>query len=487
MKRIKTIKDLQRRINENEGPSLEFKQSTGELKEALHTLCAFLNGEGGTLIFGVTPKGIIKGQQVSDKTLRDITQALDRFEPAVSVSPHVIKADQEKSVIVLQVDGNSDSIPFTYDGRAYERVSSSTRKMQKDKYERLILERLHLKKRWENLRADGVTTQDIDREEVFRIIRIAESVGRFNGPVGGNIMDILKRLDLCSKDGRLYQAAVVLFGKRFLPDYPQCELRMARFRGADKTEFLDQRMLRGPAFKLLEEAQLFCQRHFPLPAKVVPTQMRRVEKPLIPPEAMREILVNALIHRDYSIVGGAISLAIFDDRVEVWSAGTFPSGITPVKLFKTHTSIQRNPLIAETFHRTGLIEKWGRGTNRVIDMCKEAGMKPPQFEEITGAAVVTFYVNVLGSQGQLKSELGWKLGSQLESLNKRVWMSLKSGPLNKAEISVKLGQKQASGHLHITIRNLLQEGVIERTIPEKPNSRLQKYRLTEKGRKTLDE
>ena len=483
MKKIKKLNDLKKRIKENEGPSLEFKRSTGELKEALHTLCAFLNGDGGTLIFGVTPKGNLEGQQVSDKTLRDITQALGQFEPAISISPHTIRVDKEKSAIVLQVEGNSDSIPFTYDGRAYERVSSSTRKMQKDKYERLILERLHLKKRWENLPADGVTTKDIDREEVFRIIRIAESVGRFNGPVGGNVMDILKRLGLCSKDGKIYQAAVVLFGKNFLPDYPQCELRMARFRGTDKTEFLDQRILRGPAFKLLEEAQIFCQRHFPLPAKIVPTQMRRVEKPLIPPEAMREILVNALIHRDYSIAGGAISLAIFDDRVEVWSAGTFPEGITPEKLSKTHTSIQRNPLIAETFHRTGLIEKWGRGTNRVIDMCKEAGVKPPKFEEITGAAVVTFHVNVLGPQGRLESQLG----SELESLNKRVLMSLKNGPLNKAEISAKLGQKQASGPLHATIRDSLQRGVIERTIPDKPNSRLQKYRLTEKGRKALDE
>ena len=76
--------------------------------------------------------------------------------------------------------------------------------------------------------------------------------------------DLLDRLGVRRK-GTILRAAVVLFGKTFLPDYPQCELRMARFRGADKTEFLDQRNLRGPAFKLLEEAELFCQRHFPLP------------------------------------------------------------------------------------------------------------------------------------------------------------------------------------------------------------------------------
>jgi ATP-dependent DNA helicase RecG len=122
--------------------------------------------------------------------------------------------------------------------------------------------------------------------------------------------------------------------------------------------------------------------------------MRRVETPLIPPEAMREILVNALIHRDYSIVGGAVSLAIFDDRVEVWSAGTYPKGITPASLARSHLSIQRNPIIADVFYGTGLIEKWGRGTNRVIEMCRTSGIPAPKFEEITGAVVVTFKVHV---------------------------------------------------------------------------------------------
>jgi ATP-dependent DNA helicase RecG len=240
-------------------------------------------------------------------------------------------------------------------------------------------------------------------------VEAAKSSGRLIGPVGTRIADVLDRLKL-RRDGRILQAAVVLFGKEFLPDYPQCELRMARFRGTDKTEFLDQRHVRGPAFKLLEEAQLFCQRHFPLPGKIVPGKLQRVDTPLIPPDAMREILVNALIHRDYSIAGGAISLAIFDDRVEVWSAGTFPTGITPEKLSKSHQSVQRNPIIADVFYKTGLIEKWGRGTNRVIEMCVEAGIAPPKFEEITGAAVVTFKVNVRGPQ-QTADQVVGRLGT----------------------------------------------------------------------------
>lgn len=150
-----------------------------------------------------------------------------------------------------------------------------------------------------------------------------ESDGGLTGPSARSLPNALDRLGV-RKDGNILRAAVVLFGKTFMPDYPQCELRMARFRGVTKAEFMDQRQLRGPAFKLLEEAQLFCQRHFPLPARIVPEQLRRVERPLIPPDAMREILVNALIHRDYSIAGGAVSLAIFDDR----GASTCPCSAT---------------------------------------------------------------------------------------------------------------------------------------------------------------
>lgn len=101
-----------------------------------------------------------------------------------------------------------------------------------------------------------------------------------------------------------------------------------------------------------------------------------------------------IVHRDDSIAGGAVSLAIFDDRVEVWSAGRFPRGITPLMLTRAHPSVQRNPMIADVFFRTGLIERWGRGTNRVAEMCRASGIEPPAFEEVGNAALVTFRVAV---------------------------------------------------------------------------------------------
>ncbi|MFN6193525.1 MAG: ATP-binding protein, partial [Planctomycetota bacterium] len=389
---------LRKLVQRGEGLHLECKRSTGEMREAMQTVCAFLNGGGGIVAIGVRPDGTIEGQQVADQTLRDLAEAFDRFEPPCRVPFERLRLANRREVLLLVVQPTAEAIPFTYEGRPWKRVGSTTRKMSQEEYEQLLLERAHSRRRWENQVADEVTIQDIDRDEVFRIVGIAASLGRIRGPVGRNLPGVLDRLGL-RKDGKLLRAAVVLFGKTFLPDYPQCELRLARFRGTDKEEFLDQRSVRGPAFQLLEEAEIFCQRHFPMPAKMVSGQMRRQEKPLIPIDALREILVNALIHRDYTIAGGAVSLAIFDDRVEVWSAGGFPRGITPESLSQEHLSVPRNPILADVFHRTGLIERWGRGTNRVVAMCKDAGIAPPSFREITGAAVVTFAVSIGGAVG----------------------------------------------------------------------------------------
>lgn len=477
--------ELEKLVAKGEYDTLEFKRSTGELREALQTLCAFANGNGGKVAIGVKPDGQIAGQQVSEQTLHEIAASRERFEPPIDVVVERIEVGDGREVLVLGVASTSDSVPCTYDGRAYERVGNTTRRMSQGRYEALLIDRAHSRRRWENQVADEITIKDIDREEVSRIIEAARSTGRLVGPVGRSLPDLLDRLGV-RRRGRLLRAAVVLFGKTFMPDYPQCELRMARFRGVDKTEFLDQRHIRGPAFKLLEEAELFCQRHFPLPGRIESGRLQRVDRPLIPPDSMREILVNALIHRDYAIAGGAVSLAIFDDRVEVWSAGRFPAGITPESLTRAHPSVQRNPIIAEVFHRAGLIEKWGRGTNRVAEMCRAAGIAPPEFAEIAGAAVVTFRVIVGLGQPRLESQLESQQESQLESgegtLEKRILGLLKQGPLSRSELSHLVGQRRVSGQLNLVIKSLLSRGLIEYTVPEKKGSRLQKYRLV--GRTT---
>jgi ATP-dependent DNA helicase RecG len=175
-----------------------------------------------------------------------------------------------------------------------------------------------------------------------------------------------------------------------LPNYPQCALRLARFRGLTKAEFLDQRQLTGHAFLLLREADLFLRRHLPVRGRFEPGLLERQDEPVFPPLALREALVNALCHRDYSIPGGAVNVALFDDRLEIASSGLLPFGLTVADMKQDHNSRPRNPLLAEVFYRRGLIERWGRGTQKIVELCRAAGQPEPEFEERAGEVVVRF-------------------------------------------------------------------------------------------------
>ena len=349
--------------------------------------------------------------------------------------------------------------------------------MSQEKYEKLLLERAHARRRWENQAAVAVKLKDLDREEILRVREAAIRQRRISAGTGTNIGDILDRMGL-RRDGVITQAAHVLFGKNYLPDYPQCMLKLGRFRGTTVLgDILDNRQEHVNAFTAVREGMAFLDRTLPLSARFPKGKIQREDRLPVPPDALREILLNAVMHRDYSDPGGFVAIAIFDDRVEIRSAGPLPTGISVNMLSGPHLSRQRNPLIADAFHRTGDVEIWGRGTNRVIEACRKYGIAPPIFEEKQGWVVVTFKASIVGTKSELGSELESQLESELGSLSTRILKVLRSEPLGKTELARELGQKQASGPLHDAIRTLLAMDLIERTIPDKPNSRLQKYRI----------
>ncbi|MDQ2744216.1 MAG: putative DNA binding domain-containing protein [Chloroflexota bacterium] len=377
-------------VSGGESETLELKKTTGELEPAARTLCAFLNGYGGTVIIGVTPGGKMHGQDVSDGTQQGIAATLRKLEPPASVDLQLVRLPgTSKDLIVLHAKPSGDALPYTYDGKPYERIGTSTSVMPQERYQQLLLERLHTRRRWENAPAEGIDLEDLDVDEIVRTARASRVAGRLSGPDVNDPEDILRGLSL-RLDGRLLNAAVVLFGRRFLPEYPQCHLRMARFKGIDKTEFLDNRQVHGHGFDLLDEAMLFLQRHLPVAGRIQPGVLERLDIPLFPIEALREALVNALCHRDYSHAGGAVSIAVYDDRLEIWSDGTLPFGLTVDDLKRDHQSRPRNPIIAEAFFRRGLVERWGRGTQRIVELCVQAGHPEPEFIEQAGALGVRF-------------------------------------------------------------------------------------------------
>ncbi len=205
----------------------------------------------------------------------------------------------------------------------------------------------------------------------------------------------------------------------------------------------------------------------------------------MPPEVVREAIVNAVAHRDYTS-NGSVQVMLFSDRLEVWNPGTLPPSLTIEKLRHPHGSVPGNPLLAEPLYLTQYIERLGTGTGDMITRCRKAGLQEPLFQ-LTDGFVITLRrkpgraFEAVGGKPQPESRLESRLESELELLNHRVLAILKRKTLGKSKLAKNLGQKQASGTLHAMIRELLKKGWVARTIPNKPNSRLQKYRLTRKG------
>ena len=451
-------KQLAALVKEGEGHALEFKRSTGELKEGIQSLCAFLNGSGGMVLFGVRPEGIIEG----------------------------LKAGRE--LVLAAVEGGVDMRPFTYEGRPYERVGSTTRRMPQAKYERLLVERGHAKRRWENLSAEGLALKDLDRKEILRTRELAIQQSRISSDTRRDIGEILDRLGL-RVSSVLTRAAQVLYGTRFMPDYPQCLLKLGRFRGTTVTgEIVDNRQEHMNAFSMVREGMAFLERTMPLGARFPKGTVFREDRFPVPPAALREILLNAVMHRDYSHYSGYVAIAIFDDRIEIQSYGRLPGGVTVEQLSGPHLSKPTNPSIAEAFHRTGAVEVWGRGTNRVIEMCEKHGAAPPVFEERQGFLVVTFRAPLVAggaAAGASRAESGAE--SRAESGAESLLRHLADSPLAISDWARRCGCNAVTGAFKRSVRRFLEQGLIERTIPDKPNSRLQKYRLTPAGEKALKE
>ena len=384
--------DVEKLVAEGESDELEFKTSTGQLTRAGETLCAFLNARmgRGRLLFGISSDDKVVGQAVSDKTRRDIAAVLAKIEPHAEIQYTSVSVGADRFVLVLQVEPIPRAPLYTFDGRAYQRSGPTTSRMPSEEMRRRLLVHPDGARLWEVQEASSFSFEDLDHEEILRTVRTGAETHRI--PEGAARQDIEAVLDLLElrQSGKLLNAAVVLYGKKPWPVFSQCELLMARFKGTDKAVFVDQRDAKGHVFHLLREADLFLRRHIPLAGVVPPDKMRREDEFLYPFEALREALINALIHRDYSLTGSSVNLAVFEDRLEVWSPGGFPDGIRPSELSKPHRSVRRNHLIAEVVYRAGLIERWGRGTLRMLELCADAGIPAPTFQEKQSSVVVTF-------------------------------------------------------------------------------------------------
>ncbi len=365
-----------------ETEELEFKKSTAQLKSAAETVCGFLNGSGGKVFIGISDNGEILGQEVSDKTKRAIGNEMAKITPYTEINVKYINVQNtNKFIIAIQPTIAANKKPYSYDGRAFLRVETNTIPMPQEYYNYLLSENSHHNNQhWENTTVENITIDDLDHDEILNTIR--EGILNSRIPEEYATNDIKKALQhfRLMHNEKLTAAAVVLFAKN--PDkwFPQCLLKLARFKGVSHLDdFQDNKQVHGNAFKIISEAMTFANRYLPIASYFPKGSIEREDAPLFPIKVLREVFANAVCHRDYSAVGGSISFAIFDDRLEIWSYGLFPPGVSGKELKKLHKSVPRNPKIANILYYRKIIESWGRGINMVINECTKAGHPEPTF------------------------------------------------------------------------------------------------------------
>ena len=503
-----TIDDIKALIEAAESRTLELKKSTGELKDGMHAACAFLNTDGGWLIFGITPKSLkIVGQEVTDATKREISQALAGIEPAYDIQPIYVDVPDHpgNKVIAFHFDGwKWGDRPYTYRGRPYYKLESTTKIMSRDMYEDRLRAYEPQSYAWETFPAKGVSLSDLNRDRILGCIRLGVEGGRIpESALSAPIEDTLAKWKL-TVNGVPTNGAAMLFSNNIYP-YDNFQLRLARFLGNNKLEFIDNQRVEGNFFDLLDAGMAFFFKHLNLSGKITNRSLMREERLEVPVRALREALINALCHRQWEKQNLTISIAVYDDRVEIANPGVFPPQIPIEKIKDSHESYPYNRNMAQALYRSTFLESWGSGIHRIIEACREQGVEDPTWRWDGGFVYVTFK-----RPAKLDSHTTQLLTKQKdEPLNNRP--TTDQVPPNLAPSSPQARPKfapsspqviqlvQAMGDQTYSIRELtelcgftdpkhfregyikpaLAENAIERLYANQPNHPKQKYRLTE--------
>ncbi|MCC6867420.1 MAG: putative DNA binding domain-containing protein [Burkholderiales bacterium] len=367
--------DLASLLKQPEGKTLEFKRDLSSPHGVLKTIVAFANTSGGVLLIGVEDgtrhiRGVSAPLEVEERLVNVIADGVQpRLMPDIEILPW-----RRTNVIGVEVHPSSARPHHVQregaDGGVYVRVGSTNRRADPD-----LVGEIKRFARGESF--DEQAMPDLDSEAIdFRVA--SESFA----PVRRLQRKDLETLRLVAGYQRRFVptiGGVLLFGKDMGRHFPDAWIQAGRFGGVDKSVIADRLEIRLPLASAVEAALDFVRKHSIQSAAI--GSGRRKDRWNLPPVAVREAVVNAVVHADYSQRGAPIRISIFDDRLEVENPGLLPFGLT-IDDLQRGVSKLRNRVIGRVFHELGLIEQWGSGVQRMASACRAAGLDAPVFEEI---------------------------------------------------------------------------------------------------------
>ncbi len=464
-----------------ESQTLEFKRDTSSLDSILKAVIAFANTVGGILLIGVEDDGTIVGVSQPSKVQEQLANSIaHRIKPQILPDIKMIEV-RNKSVIVIQVEHIPAPYYFENKGEengVYYRLGNSNRLANKEMIAEM--KRANHHPFFDRAPCDHVTEKELDKQLIKRIF----SHRKFTITT-----EKLLSLGILAKKGKNVFATnggVILFGKSEIRQqyFPFAEVRCARFAGTTRAEFIDRLNIEGGILEAKDEVPKFIRRNTKMAGKFGGMQRRDI--PEYPVDGIREALTNALVHANYEISGTRIFVAVYDDKLEIQNPGVMPPGMS-VEQFKAGVSRIRNPVIARIFGELKLVEEWGSGYKRIKEACQRGGYPEPQWEELGTVLRVTFFPHPdiisqakLGAKSGTKLALSWHPDSEMQKL---MVFCERARFIN--EMLDLLGWRDRTKFRKKFVYPLLEKGILEMTIPDKPNSPHQQYITTKSGLKLL--
>jgi len=429
-------RELEFILQEGEGYKIEFKESLTALDKEM---CAFANASGGFIYLGVDDNGRVKGVKITNKLKSQIMDIAANCDPGIKII-----LEEFENILIIEVREGTDK-PYRCATGFYNRIGPNSQKLKRDEIIEFV--QSEGKIRFDELIVRDFSENDFSEEKLSQFLRLAKISQVLDTP---HILRSLHIAEIQRRQIFYLNSAVLFFARDLDHHYFHTAVTCALYKGIEKVDILDRKDFNRDLKYNVDETMLFLQRHLSIRYEFTGSP-RRKEIPEIPFEALREAVLNAVIHRDYFEKGANIMVEIFADRLEITSPGGLPKGLKPEDFGKR--SVLRNPNIANLFQRIEYIEKMGTGIRRIQKMMSDAGM-PPVIYRWDNFVTAVFLLESKKESGKMSGKTSGKTSGKIIDI-------ISDNPnITIPEISEMLGITERS--VQRNMHNLQKDGKIKR-------------------------
>lgn len=339
--------------------------------EYLKTIAAFANTQGGKLILGIGDDGQIIGVLKPEKLLEDIPNKITNH---LRIYANELLTEKEGKTII-EIITSKHQMPVSYHGRYYIRSGSTTQEITGNALQELLLRASNLT--WDEVTIPMASWNDFDLQTIKRFAQQAIQNNHIPRDIDlNNHKKLFENLKLIRKN-EFTRASVLLFAKEPTRFFSAANCKIGRFGGNDPTDLISDNLIEDNLFNMPDRIMELLHSKY-LPSQYYYKGLHRLQKFAIPEKALREAVLNAIIHRNYNGLA-SIMIRVYDNKLSIWNDGSLIAPLSVEMLKEEHPSLLRNRLIANIFYFAGYIEAWGRGTLSIIKQLAHAGLPGPDF------------------------------------------------------------------------------------------------------------